>query len=42
MEILLVRHAEAESELVDPMQPLRERGWALNLILTPGIVCSDA
>lgn len=26
MEILLVRHGEAESELVNPAQPLRERG----------------
>jgi phosphohistidine phosphatase len=26
MEIYLVRHGEAESELVDPTQPLRERG----------------
>ncbi len=28
MEIYLVRHGEAESELVDPTQPLRERGRA--------------
>jgi phosphohistidine phosphatase len=28
MEIYLVRHGEAESELVEPTQPLRERGRA--------------
>jgi len=28
MEIFLVRHGEAESELVEPTQPLRERGRA--------------
>lgn len=28
MEIYLVRHGEAESELVEPAQPLRERGRA--------------
>jgi phosphohistidine phosphatase len=28
MEIYLVRHGEAESELFDPTQPLRERGRA--------------
>lgn len=28
MEIYLVRHGEAESELIEPAQPLRERGRA--------------